>query len=162
MGAMNSASIACAASVVQRALILEQLDRRDLITVTGPNGLGAMISLCQAGFEHVECTRQSICECADGASDALMLIGPMTEDVLLDVLRHTIRLLRDGGRLIIQLSATSHLQAAIATLAGLGFHAAFAVVDHSVGAVGYLTVSHKAPAVGRWRPHHTGDLVGHL
>src|SRR5271154_1310005 len=89
--------------VVQRALFLSSVQKRDLISVAGPDGLAAMISLCRAGYEHVECARQATCAGADEPCDLLLIVGAMGAEDLAETIRRTARLLRDGGMLIAQL-----------------------------------------------------------
>jgi len=86
--------------VVQRALSLAHVRPTDLVTVAGPDGLAAMISLCRAGYERVECARQATCAGADEACELLLIVGPMAQDALAETARRTARLLRDDGVLI--------------------------------------------------------------
>src|SRR5580704_687565 len=90
--------------VVQRALFLSPVRKEDLISVAGPDGLAAMISLCRAGYERVECARQATCAGADEACELLLIVGPMAADELAETIRRTARLLRDDGVLVAQLS----------------------------------------------------------
>ncbi len=109
--------------VVRRALALSPAHHEDLIGVAGPDGLDAMVSLCRAGYERVECARQATCNGFDEAADMLFVVGPMTPEELGDTV-HAARpaYMRDDGVLIAQLSAAGQpsavLRAAL-TRAGL-------------------------------------------
>jgi len=119
--------------IVQRALLLASIHRKDLISAAGPDGLAAMVSLCRAGYERVECARQATCVGADEQSDFLLILGRMTASDLADVIRRTARLLRDGGVLIIQVTGAGDEAAIRPALAAAGLEAPFTLVDRSVG-----------------------------
>jgi hypothetical protein len=119
--------------VVQRALFLSSAQKGDLISVAGPDGLAAMISLCRAGYERVECARQATCAGADEACDLLLIVGPMAADELADTIRRTARLLRDGGVLIAQLSGAAEEAVVRPALAARGLETNFTLADRSAG-----------------------------
>ncbi len=129
-------------AVVQHAIRLASADTGDLVAVAGPDGLQAMISLCRAGFDRVECAKRATCAGADEACDLLLIVGPMTAEALADAIRRTARLVRDGGRLVVQLSS-AEAQAVIApALASVGLRASGAAMDHSGGRLAMHQVTH--------------------
>ena len=130
--------------VVQRALFLASAHKDELVSVAGPDGLAAMVSLCRAGFERVECARQATCAGADEASDLLLIVGPMTPDELAATIRRTARLLRDSGLLIAQLTAPGDDAVVCAALATLGLEAPFSLTDRSAGRLVMHTVRRAA------------------
>ena len=130
--------------VVHRALFLSSVRKEDLISVAGPEGLAAMISLCRAGYERVECVRQSTCTGADEACDLLLIVGPMSADELGDTIRRTARLLRDDGVLVAQLSGAAQEAVVRPALAADGVESRFTLVDRSAGRLVMHTVR-RAP-----------------
>jgi len=88
--------------IVQKSVILARADRAQHISVAGPDSLEAMIALCRAGFDHVECARQATCACADEVSDVLLILGRQPPGDLAALISRTLRLLRDGGVLVVQ------------------------------------------------------------
>jgi hypothetical protein len=88
--------------IVQKSVILARADRAQHISVAGPDSLEAMIALCRAGFDHVECARQATCACADEVSDVLLILGRQSPQDLAALISRTCRLLRDGGVLVVQ------------------------------------------------------------
>jgi hypothetical protein len=119
--------------VVQRALFLALVDKTAMISVAGPDGLEAILSLCRAGYERVECARQATCAGAEEACDLLLVVGPMTAEELADTLRRTARLLRDGGCLVVQ-SLKAEDEAVVApALRALGMEILSSVIDRSAG-----------------------------
>jgi hypothetical protein len=135
--------------VVQRARRLAAADTGDLVAVAGPDGLRAMVSLCRAGFDRVECAKQATCAGADEACDLLLIVGPMTAEALTDTIRRTGRLLRDGGRLIVQLADGEAQRVIAPALASVGLGAGGAVMDHAGGRLVMHTVAHAAAALRR-------------
>ena len=119
--------------VVQRALQLAPVARDHLISVAGPDGLDAMVSLCRAGYERVECARQATCAGADEAIDILLIVGSMTPVALGETVRRTGRLLRDGGILVAQLTGPADEAAVLPALAALGLAPSFSLIDRSAG-----------------------------
>jgi hypothetical protein len=130
--------------VVQRALFLASTRKDELISVAGPDGLAAIVSLCRAGYERVECARQATCAGADEACDLLLIVGPMGQDELADTLRRTARLLRDGGCLIVQLSRAADQAVIAPMLRTLGMESPFTLVDRSAGRLVMYTVRRAA------------------
>jgi hypothetical protein len=119
--------------VVQRALFLSSVHKEDLISVAGPDGLAAMLTLCREGFDQVECVRQATCAGADEARDLLLIVGPMSVDELADTVKRTARLLRDDGVLIAQISGAAEEAVILPALAAAGFEAQFSLIDRSAG-----------------------------
>ena len=130
--------------VVQRALFLAGAHKDDLVSVAGPDGLAAMVSLCRAGFERVECARQATCAGADEGPDLLLIVGSLTPDDLAATVRRTARMLRDGGVLIAQLTAAGDDAVVRAALATLGLRASFSLTDRSAGRLVMHTVRRAA------------------
>jgi hypothetical protein len=88
--------------IVRKSVILARADRAQHISVAGPDSLAAMVALCRAGFDHVECARQATCACADEGSDVLLILGRQSPQDLAALISRTCRLLRDGGVLVVQ------------------------------------------------------------
>jgi hypothetical protein len=130
--------------VVRRALELAAVRQDDRVAVAGPDSLQAMISLCRAGFERVECAREATCSCADGACDLLLIVGPLTAEALAETLRRTARLLKDGGVLIAQLTGPEAQAAIHPALAKAGLSIGGQVIDCFAGRLVMLTASHPA------------------
>ena len=131
--------------VVRRALFLAGVQKEDLISVAGPDGLAAMVSLCRLGYERVECARQATCYGADEGADLLLIVGPMAPDELVQTIGRTARLLKDGGVLIAQLVGPAEEAAIRPTLAKLGFEAQFSLIDRSAGRLVTHTVRRVQP-----------------
>ena len=124
--------------IVQKSVYLANADKRQLVTVAGPDSLAALVSLCREGFDHVKCARQATCRCADGVSDVLLLTGLMATEELTAVLERTCRLVRDGGVLVVQLQRPGEDANVRAVLKTRGMRSTSTVFDVSAG---YL-VSH--------------------
>jgi hypothetical protein len=90
--------------VARRLVRLSRAARSDLISVAGPCALDALSLLCRDDFERVQCARQATCAAADDASDVLILAGAVAAQALPEQLHRTLRLLRDGGVLTVQLN----------------------------------------------------------
>ena len=88
--------------IVQKSVILARADKAQHVSVAGPDSLEAMVALCRAGFDHVECARQATCACADEVSDVLLILGRQSPQDLAALISRTLRLLRDGGVLVVQ------------------------------------------------------------
>jgi hypothetical protein len=71
--------------------------------VAGPRALDLLSLLCRGNFERVQCARQATCGAANDASDVLILVGDVSASALPEQLQRTLRLLRDGGVLAVQL-----------------------------------------------------------
>ena len=125
--------------IVQKSICLANADKRQLVSVAGPDSLAAMVSLCRDGFDHVECVRQATCTCADEASDVLLVAGPMSTQELGAVLQRTCRLLRDGGVLVVQLQYPRDDAAVRSVLTANGMKIASTLFDLSSGCL----VSHS-------------------
>lgn len=131
-------------AIVERAVLLASADKSDLVAVAGPGGLSAMISLCRAGFDRVECAKQATCGGADEACEVLLIVGPMTCEALTETIRRTARLMRDGGRLVVQLPGAEALGVIAPALASVGLRASGAVMDHRGGRLAMHQVTHAA------------------
>jgi hypothetical protein len=129
--------------VVRRAIFLSRVEREDLISVAGPSGLAAMISLCRDGFERVECARQSTCAGADEACDLLVIVGRMDASTLQETVRRTARLVRDGGELACELAGAADELVVRRALARAGFEARLPLVD-ATGRLALFTVFRSA------------------
>jgi hypothetical protein len=130
--------------IVRKSVYLAHADRRQMVTVAGPDGLAAMISLCREGFDHVECARQATCQCADGASDVLLIVGRMPAAELSVVLQRTCRLLRDGGVLVVQLQQPGDDAVVRAALEATGVRVTSTLVDATGARLASHTVERAA------------------
>ncbi len=119
--------------VVQRALALTAIHPDDHVCVAGPDSLAAMLSLCRAGFDHVECARQATCLGADDACDLLLVVGPMSPEEGAALVRRTARLVRDGGRVAAQVADAAQQAAVRQALASAGFGVDFSLIDRAAG-----------------------------
>jgi hypothetical protein len=135
--------------IVERSVTLARASRGQRISVAGPSSLDAMVSLCRAGFNHVECARQATCACADEASDVLLVVGLMPPAELAAVLARTCRLLRDGGVLAVQLQSAGDDAAVCAALTAAGMRESCTVFDLSPGCLVAHTVERVAAREGR-------------
>ncbi len=89
---------------IAKALRLSGVRKSDLISVAGPDGLTAIVRLCQAGFQNAEYAWRATCVVADRPRDLLLLAGRMDAEALGQTVRLTARLLRDGGLLVAELA----------------------------------------------------------
>jgi hypothetical protein len=128
---------------VERALFLSQAEKNDLISVAGPRGLVAMLSLCRAGFERVEFAREATCAAADEASDVLLVLGSMGADQLAAAIVRTARLLRDGGRLVAEIPGPGGESVVRAALAARGMEATLPLADSVTGRLLMITVRRR-------------------
>jgi hypothetical protein len=135
------------AQVVRRALYLARVHQQDLISVAGPDGLAALLTLCREGYERAECARQATCAGADEAADLLLVVGPLDAAALSDTLRRTARLVRDDGLLIVQLAGAAEEAAIRPALAAAGFETRFSLIDRSAGRL----VMHRLRRAARMR-----------
>ena len=119
--------------VVRRALALTAIHPDDHVCVAGPDSLAAMLSLCRAGFDHVECARQATCLGADDACDLLLVVGPMSPEESAALMRRTARLVRDGGRVAAQVADAAQQAAVRQALATAGFGVDFSLIDRAAG-----------------------------
>jgi len=129
--------------VVRRAVALSRVEKEQLISVAGPGGLGAMISLCREGFERVECARQATCAGADEACELLLVVGRMDASTLMETVVRTARLLRDGGELACELASAADELVVRRALARAGFEARLPLVD-ATGRLALFTVARAA------------------
>ena len=130
--------------IVQKSVILAKADKGQHISVAGPDSLDAMIALCRAGFDHVECARQATCACADEVSDVLLILGRQSPQALAAVLARTCRLLRDGGVLVVQLERPADAAVIRPSLEGAGRQVGSTVLDLASGCL----VSHTVDRCG--------------
>jgi hypothetical protein len=119
--------------IVRKSVILAKADKAQHISVAGPDSLAAMIALCRAGFDHVECARQATCAGADEASDVLLVVGPQPPQALAGLLARTCRLLRDGGVLVAQLEAAGDAAVIRQALEQSGMRVGSTVLDLATG-----------------------------
>ncbi|HEX4196828.1 MAG TPA: hypothetical protein VHZ26_05255 [Caulobacteraceae bacterium] len=133
--------------IVRKSIILARADKAQHVTVAGPDSLAAMVALCRAGFDHVECARQATCACADEVSDVLLVVGPQPPRALADLLARTCRLLRDGGVLVAQLEAPGDAAAVRRALEQSGRRVGSTVLDLATGRL----VSHTVERIGARR-----------
>lgn len=136
--------VASPIQVVDRALFLAAAHRDDQVNVAGPDGLTAMVALCRAGFDKVECARQATCPGADDASDVLLIVGPMNERELAETVRRTAPLLADGGRLVIQLGHAGDAAVVRTVLASLHIGVGAILIDNACGRLAAYTVRRDA------------------
>jgi hypothetical protein len=144
IGAMGTNLFVSPRQIVEKSAALANADKRWRISVAGPDSLAAMVALCRAGFDHVECAKQATCRCADEASDLLIVAGAMSSDERAAVLRRTGRLLRDGGVLVVQLERPSDAPAVRAALGAAGMGISSTVFDLSAGCLVTHTVERAA------------------
>jgi hypothetical protein len=130
--------------LVSKSISLAHADRQGRVSVAGPDGLAAMVSLCRDGFDHVECARQATCSSADEPSDVLLVAGRLSVDELAAVLRRTCRLLRDGGVLVVQLATPSDDQTVRAVLEANALSIVSTVFDLSAGCLVSHAVEQRA------------------
>jgi hypothetical protein len=129
--------------VVRRAIFLASINKDDLVCVAGPHGLDAMVGLCRAGYERVECAVRATCGGADEACDLLLIAGPMKAQALAEIVGKTGRLLRDGGVLIVQPTQFGDEDAIRPALAALGLEIAFTLNDRVGGQFVMFTVRRR-------------------
>jgi hypothetical protein len=104
MCALDAAAESSDGEDVSRRLVnLSRAANEDLVSVAGPSALDLLSLLCRHNFERVQCARQATCGAADDASDVLILAGRLSASALPEQLQRTMRLLRDGGVLAVQL-----------------------------------------------------------
>ena len=132
--------LASPAQVAARAAALTGAHPDDQISVAGPDGLEAMVALCRLGFDKVECARAATCRGADETSDLLLIAGPMTSAELAQTLTRTLRLLREGGSLVAQMSSPGDEAAVRGVLAGLGYVPASMLIDRACGRLAVFAV----------------------
>jgi hypothetical protein len=130
--------------IVEKSIYLAHADRAQFVSVAGPDSLEAMVSLCRAGFDHVECARAATCAGADDASDVLLVVGRMSTEALSAVLQRTCRLLRDGGVLVVQLQRASDDLAVRTILKTRGLSVASTLFDITEGRLVTHTVQRAA------------------
>ncbi len=87
----------------RRLVTLSRAACGDRISVAGPCALDVLTHLCRDDFERVQCAREATCSAADDASDILIVAGVVRAKALPEQLQRTLRLLRNGGVLAVQL-----------------------------------------------------------
>jgi hypothetical protein len=130
--------------IVEKSAALANADKSWRVSVAGPDSLAAMIALCRAGFDHVECANRATCRCADEASDLLIVAGRMSPDACAALLERTCRLLRDGGVLVVQLERASDAPAVRAALAAAAMVVSSTLFDLTAGCLVTHTVERAA------------------
>jgi hypothetical protein len=138
--------------IVRKSVILAKAGKAQHISVAGPDSLAALVALCRAGFDHVECARQATCACADEASDVLLILGSHSPDELAGVLARTSRLLRDGGVLVVQMDGPGDAAAIRRALERSGMRVGSTVFDLAPGRL----VSHTVERIGTSSAHAAG------
>ncbi len=104
MCALDAAAESSDGEDVSRRLVnLSRAASDDVVSVAGPRALDLLSLLCRGNFERVQCARQATCGAANDASDVLILVGDVSASALPEQLQRTLRLLRDGGVLAVQL-----------------------------------------------------------
>jgi hypothetical protein len=132
MCALDAAAESSDGEDVSRRLVnLSRAASDDLVSVAGPQALDLLSLLCRDNFERVQCARQATCGAADGASDVLILVGRVSASALPEQLQRTMRLLRDGGVLAVQLGELDDDIALQRWLENHGFEVASTVFDLS-------------------------------
>jgi len=132
MCALDAAAESSDGEDVSRRLVnLSRAASDDLVSVAGPCALDLLSVLCQDNFERVQCARQATCGAANDASDVLIMVGHVSASVLPEQLQRTMRLLRDGGVLAVQLSDLDDDLALQRWLETHGFDIASTVFDLS-------------------------------
>jgi hypothetical protein len=132
MCALDVAAEPAAGEDVSRRLVnLSRASREHLVSVAGPWALDLLSLLCRDNFERVQCARRATCGAADDASDVLILAGRVGAQAMADQLERTLRLLRDGGVLAVQLDALDDDIALQRWLVSHGFDIASTVFDLS-------------------------------
>jgi hypothetical protein len=105
MCALDAAAESSDGEDVSRRLVnLSRAASNNIISVAGPCALDLLSLLCRDNFERVQCARQATCGAANDASDVLIMVGRVDAAALPEQLQRTMRLLRDGGVLAVQLS----------------------------------------------------------
>ena len=117
--------------VVRRAVYLARARRAQAVSVAGPDGLEAMLTLCRDGFDQVVLARQAIG--AAEASDVLLIAGAMSRGELSEAVNRTARLLRAGGVLVVQLTHPTDDAQVRAALGAQGIAAAASRFDVAAG-----------------------------
>jgi precorrin-6B methylase 2 len=115
----------------RRLINLSRAGRTDGISVAGPKALDVLSLLCRHDFERAACARQATCAAADDASDVLILAGLIAHQDLPALLERTLRLLRDGGVLVLQLADLEADLALQTLLSQLGYDPITTVFDLS-------------------------------
>jgi hypothetical protein len=132
MCALDAAADSTDGEDLSRRLVnLSRACADDLVSVAGPSALDLLSLLCRDNFERVQCARQATCAAANDSSDVLILAGPASPSALTEQLQRTVRLLRDGGILAVQLNDLDDDIALQRWLETHGFDVASTVFDLS-------------------------------
>ena len=121
--------------LVERMVRLAGARRDRSVSVTGPASLPAMIALCQMGFERVECARAATCGGADERSEVLLVSGPCAGEELAAIVGRTVRLLADGGVMVVHEASLDDDVEIERRLSQLGFDVDWKVHDLAGGAL---------------------------
>jgi len=144
MCALDAAAESSDGEDVSRRLVnLSRAASDDLVSVAGPCALDLLSLLCRANFERVQCARQATCGAADDASDVLILVGQVGASALPEQLQRTMRLLRDGGVLAVQLGELDDDIVLQRWLENHGFEVSSTVFDLSHDVLVAHTVSRR-------------------
>ena len=133
------------AQVVDRAIALKIARPGDRICVAGPSGQAATVALCRRGFDRVECALEATSHGADESGDLLLVVGQMTAGDLAATVRRTVRLLRDGGALMIQLASPGDGATVRNVLAALRYSIGSVLIDRAQGRLVTYTLNRPAP-----------------
>ena len=129
---------------IRRVVALSRAKKDDLISVAGVQGLEVLGLLCRSGFERVQCARYATCGGADGLSDTLILAGASGLDALSLELEHTLKLLKSGGTLALQLQSFDEDGELQSRLLALGYDIVCTVFDLSHEVLVRHTVSRRS------------------
>ena len=152
---------------VAKALRLSGARKSDLVSVAGPDGLSAIVRLCQAGFQNAEYAWRATCVVADRPRDLLLLAGRMDAEALGRTVRLTARLLREGGLLVAELARPEDDAVIVPALAAQGRCAGTRAVSDTLVAARVIRRRPRAAARPMGQPSglntcHSGefDLLG--
>jgi len=132
-------------AVAARALELAGGASPGRVTVAGPGALAAMLGLCRAGCEEVQCAADLNCAASYEPCDLLLIVGALAPAELAETVRRTGRLLRDGGRLAVQARRPEDAPAIRTALAAVRLEAEVTLVDRSPARLLVLAVRRAPP-----------------
>jgi hypothetical protein len=145
MYALDAAADSSDGEDVSRRLVkLSRAASNDIVSVAGPCALDLLSLLCRDNFERVQCARQATCGAANDASDVLIMAGHVSAPALPEQLQRTLRLLRDGGVLAVQLNELDDDLVVQRWLENHGFDVASTVFDLSHEVLVAHTVCRRA------------------
>ena len=142
---------------VAKALRLSGARKSDLVSVAGPDGLAAIVRLCQAGFQNAEYAWRATCVVADRPRDLLLLAGRMDAEALRRTVGLTARLLREGGLLVVELARPEDEAVIVPALAAQGRCAGTREVSDTLVAARVIRRCLRAAP----RPHGSASRARH-